>query len=177
MGLVGWDESDLSVFAHAVVVWRAVCCVLCGVVDAVALDVQSDEHATLGTLIAHKAMQHQAAIKAIAIRASNEAILQQMLNKVEATWEDLKLPVNLHNKSTKDVGQNKDTYVLGNLDDVITALDESNVTINTISGSRFVDALKKEVADWSAKLKLFVCVALIPLLCSALLFFVPALRP
>jgi dynein heavy chain len=49
----------------------------------------------------------------------------------------------------------QDVYILGNLDDIMAALDDTLVTINTIMGSRFVEPIKETVDDWNHKLMLF----------------------
>ena len=41
----------------------------------------------------------------------------------------------------------KDLYVLGALDDIMSALDDSLVAMNTIMGSRYVEPMREEVYD------------------------------
>jgi dynein heavy chain len=48
----------------------------------------------------------------------------------------------------------KDVYTLSGLDDIIAPLEESLVSINTIMGSRFVEPIREEVAEWNGKLML-----------------------
>jgi dynein heavy chain len=61
-----------------------------------------------------------------------------MLEKVVSCWRDLDLVLNYY----KD---QKDVFVLGSLEDIIVALDESLVTISTIASSRYVEPLRQQV--------------------------------
>mmetsp|Transcript_44339 Transcript_44339/g.86753 ORF Transcript_44339/g.86753 Transcript_44339/m.86753 type:complete len:4144 (+) Transcript_44339:98-12529(+) len=111
-------------------------------------DVQADEEFSLGKLIELDAMQHRMAIQAISTKAGQESALRELLGKVEATWADLNLEIKSHK------GQ-KDVYIMGGLDEIIAALDESLVTVNTIMGSRFVEPIREIVVEWNRKLILF----------------------
>ena len=111
-------------------------------------DVKNDPNFTLGTLITLNAMAHKSEIAIISNKAAQEMQLQEMLNKVIFTWGELSFPIAQHKDS-------KDVFVLGNLEDIMAALDDTLVTINTIQGSRFVEPIKESVDDWSHKLLLF----------------------
>jgi len=111
-------------------------------------DVKADANFTLGTLITLNAMQHKQEIAIISNKAAQEMQLQALLNKVIATWAELAFPV-VQYKDTKDV------YILGNLEDIMAALDDTLVTISTILGSRFVEPIKETVDEWSHRLQLF----------------------
>jgi dynein heavy chain len=111
-------------------------------------DIKNDEDFTLGTLIDLNAMEHKQAINVISVKANQEALLQEQLNKVMETWADLNFPV-IPYKDAKDV------YILDKLDDVTAALDETMVMMNTIMGSRYVDPIRDEVGDWNNKLNVF----------------------
>lgn len=49
----------------------------------------------------------------------------------------------------------KDVFILGGTDDIQVLLDDSQVNISTIAGSRHVGPIKPRVEDWSKKLALF----------------------
>jgi dynein axonemal heavy chain len=108
----------------------------------------TDETLTLGSLLELQAMKYKDEIGFIATKAVQEAALGDMLQKVVGVWEHLDLPINPHKNQ-------KDLYVLGNLEDIMAALDESLVNINTVLGSRYVEPIREEVNSWNAKLMLF----------------------
>ncbi|CAJ1457626.1 unnamed protein product, partial [Effrenium voratum] len=49
----------------------------------------------------------------------------------------------------------KDVYVLGSIEDITVALEDSLVTISTIAGSRYVGPIRAEVEQWQKDLLLF----------------------
>ena len=52
-------------------------------------------------------------------------------------------------KNYKDV---KGLYILGDISEVVTNLDDSLVTINTVLGSRYVGGIREMVDAWRGKL-------------------------
>ena len=108
-------------------------------------EIQSDANFTLGTLIALNATAHKNAIAQIANSANNESKLVAQLNKVIELWTTITLTVVPHRDC-------KDVYILGALDDVSTALDESLVSIASISASRYVEPIRESVDEWNNKL-------------------------
>lgn len=69
-------------------------------------------------------------------------------DKVEDMWKDLEFLV-IPYKEAKDV------FILGSLEDVQTVLDESNISIQTISASRHVGPIKPRVDEWIKQLDMF----------------------
>ena len=49
----------------------------------------------------------------------------------------------------------KDVFILGGTDDVQVLLDDSQVNVSTIAGSRHVGPIRSRVEEWSGKLALF----------------------
>ncbi|RHY32534.1 hypothetical protein DYB32_002465 [Aphanomyces invadans] len=107
--------------------------------------VKGDANLTLGTLMERQAMKHGEAISVVSVAAQQESVLEAMLHKVVAVWQKLELEV-------KPYKESKDVFVLGAVDEVLAALDDSIVTINTILGSRFIGAIRDEVDMWRKKL-------------------------
>ena len=68
--------------------------------------------------------------------------------KVTTMWETLDLPVIPY----KEV---KDLYILGDISDVITALDDSLITVNTVLGSRYVAGIRDFVDTWRSRFMYF----------------------
>ena len=51
--------------------------------------------------------------------------------------------------------ESKDVFILGGTDDIQVLLDDSQVNISTIAGSRHVGPIKPRVEEWSKQLALF----------------------
>ena len=70
------------------------------------------------------------------------------MDKVTTVWEKLEFEV----KPYKDV---KELYIMGDTSEIMTSLDDSLVTINTILGSRYVAGIRDVVDSWRNKLMHF----------------------
>ncbi|KAG7211515.1 hypothetical protein KM043_010782 [Ampulex compressa] len=84
----------------------------------------------------------------IAAAASSEASLELLLKKIEDIWENLQFVIVPHKKTT-------DVFILGSLEEIQTAMDESNICIQTISASKHVGPIKPKVEEWTELLDLF----------------------
>ena len=80
--------------------------------------------------------------------ASSESSLETMLKKVEDAWRETEFPVLPYRDS-------KDVFILGGIDEIQVLLDDSQVNISTIAGSRFVGPIKPRVDDMQRQLNLF----------------------
>ncbi|XP_075255484.1 dynein axonemal heavy chain 6-like isoform X3 [Convolutriloba macropyga] len=99
---------------------------------------------TLGNLLETKALMHKTAIGDISTRATNEATLEQMLQKVIELWAHTEFRLVAHPQ--------QGIMMLAGADDILTQLEECQVTIGTIRGSRFVEPIKASVEEWERKL-------------------------
>lgn len=68
--------------------------------------------------------------------------------QVEDAWKSTEFTVLPHRES-------KDVFILGGTDDIQVLLDDSQVNVSTIAGSRHVGPIKSRVEDWDKQLKLF----------------------
>lgn len=84
----------------------------------------------------------------IAAAATSEATLEKMLNKVQDTWKSLEFIVLPHKELSE-------TFVLGSVEEIQTALDESNIAVQTIAASRHVSSIKSRLDEWVKQLQLF----------------------
>ncbi|XP_043266980.1 dynein axonemal heavy chain 6 [Venturia canescens] len=109
---------------------------------------KTDESICLDSLEGLGAFGYPNELMEIAASASSESSLEAMLKKIEYTWKVMEFNV-LPHKNIKDV------FVLGSLEEIQTALDESNINIQTISASRHVGPFKARVQDWVKQLELF----------------------
>ncbi|XP_070577565.1 LOW QUALITY PROTEIN: dynein axonemal heavy chain 6-like [Ptychodera flava] len=107
-----------------------------------------DKNFTLGNLLELEIFHHKEKINDISTQASNEATLEIMLNKVIDLWQKTDFRLVQHS------GRN-DVLIIAGADDIMAQLEESQVTISTIRGSRYVTPIKALVEDWDRKLSLF----------------------
>jgi dynein heavy chain len=114
----------------------------------IGFDIQESENFSLSDLIEKGVTQYQEEINTIATSAQQESILEEMMAKVTSSWEKLTFEV----KPYKEV---KDLYILGDTSEVVAALDDSLVTINTVLGSRYVAGIRSFVDTWRSKLMHF----------------------
>ncbi|XP_076764569.1 dynein heavy chain at 16F [Xylocopa sonorina] len=84
----------------------------------------------------------------IAAAASSEANLEHMLKKVVDIWENLKFIIIPYKEG-------KDVFIIGSLEDIQTAMDESNINLQTINASRHVGPIRPIIEEWIEKLDLF----------------------
>ncbi|CAB4027440.1 dynein heavy chain 6, axonemal-like isoform X1, partial [Paramuricea clavata] len=107
-----------------------------------------EEPLTLGLLENIDAFDHSESIQEISGQASSEASLETLLKKVEDGWKTTEFVVLPHRDS-------KDVFILGGIDDIQVQLDDSQVNISTIAGSRHVGPIKPRVEEWVRQLSLF----------------------
>ncbi len=110
-------------------------------------NVQADPAFCLGTLIEKKAMEHSQQIARVSIKARQEAALQDQLNSVNSKWDTLSFPL-LNYKNQKDM------YILGDIEDVLVDLDESLVTVNSVLGSNYVEPLRGPANELNNNLRM-----------------------
>ncbi|XP_065911794.1 dynein axonemal heavy chain 6-like [Dysidea avara] len=107
-----------------------------------------EEPLNLKLLTELNAFEHSEAIQEVSGQASAEAALETMLKKVEDSWKSIEFVVLSHRDQ-------KDVFILGGTDDVQVVLDDSQVTVSTIAGSRHVGPIKPRVEEWGKQLSLF----------------------
>jgi dynein heavy chain, axonemal len=114
---------------------------------ALGVEMEEGKDYTIGELIEMGAVVHAADIGAIATRAVQEAALLELFGrKVESVWAEQEFEL-------KSYKESKEVFILGGVDDVYAALDESLVTINTILASRFVGEIRGPVEEMQKHLR------------------------
>jgi dynein heavy chain, axonemal len=81
------------------------------------------------------------ALSALSLQATNEHAMEEMLRKVEQTWAHAEFDVIQHtrdavanaNKEFKEV-----TYIVAGVEEVNSLLEESQIAIAALRGSRFI---------------------------------------
>lgn len=109
-------------------------------------ELQGDQPLTLGLLLSYGVMDYQEDIQRISTEATQEGVLSTMLTKVQDVWRDFEFVLNPYKES-------KDIFVLGGIDEVQAALDDSMVTIGTIMASRYVSGIRPEVEKMETNLR------------------------
>ena len=107
-----------------------------------------DENFTLGVLLDFQVGLYKDRILAISTEATQEATLEGMLHKVQNKWNSIEFTLNPYKES-------KDVFILGAVDEVILALEDSMVQMTTITASRYVAGIRTEVEKMEKALKLF----------------------
>lgn len=106
--------------------------------NLIGVQIKGDKTLTLGRLLELHMFEHQEKISEISSQASNEATLEQMLQKIKDYWKKTDLELLAH--STRDVA------IITGIDVIMTALDDSMVTIGNIRGSRFHVPLQVKIS-------------------------------
>ena len=107
-----------------------------------------DDEFTLQKILDMGAPAHGEAIGAVSTEATQEQALEELLYKVTSKWGDVSFQVVSYKES-------KDTFVLGGIEEIMTALEDSMVTMATIMSSRFVKGIRSEVEKVEGQLSLF----------------------
>jgi dynein heavy chain len=116
--------------------------------DCLGVEMEEGRDYSVGELIEMGVVREASAIGSIATKAVQEAALLELFEKkVTTVWAALEFDL-------KSYKESKEVFILGGVDDVYAALDESLVTINTILASRFVGAIRGPVEEEQKKLKL-----------------------
>jgi dynein heavy chain len=87
-------------------------------------------------------------IQAASTKALQEKVLKDMFReKIRVVWKHLEFEV-------MNYKERHDTFILGGIEPVMEALDDSLVTLNTILGSRYCAPIRYDVTSWQKKLVL-----------------------
>jgi dynein heavy chain len=110
---------------------------------------------SLGSLISSSAIDFAVDISIIANKAAQEYSLSEMLNRVIDTWSKLNFPLIQHKSESPSSTNNANNYILGSLDDILSVLDDTLITLQSIQSNRYVEPIRELVDDWMHKLLLF----------------------
>ncbi|KAF5835818.1 dynein heavy chain, N-terminal region 2-domain-containing protein [Dunaliella salina] len=107
-----------------------------------------DSSFTLQVLLDAKVHHFKNEITQVSTEATQEMALEELLGKVQARWNDVEFNV-IQYKDMKDV------FMLGSIEEIQTALEDSMVTMSAIMSSRFVSGIRAEVEKVERQLTLF----------------------
>ena len=101
---------------------------------------------TLSTLTEeYNAMEHLEEIEDISGAAQGELQIQNTLNGVIQRWEEVNFTVISYRDS-------KERFVITDVEDLITLLEDDTMTVSTMMGSKFVLEIKEQVESWEKRL-------------------------
>lgn len=100
----------------------------------------TQEDFTLSALIALDVNNYREEIVAISVAAEKEYGLKQDLAKLDEDWKRISFPIEMDDKV--------ETYIITDLEEIYTALDESLALINAVLGSRYVKPLREPAETW-----------------------------
>lgn len=73
----------------------------------------------------------------------------QGVKEIAETWEQMKFTVQIYFKGTEKRG-----FILGSVDEILEVLDDNNVNLQSILGSRFVGPFLATAHHWEKTLSL-----------------------
>ena len=71
--------------------------------------------------------------------------IQQSISAVKERWEATLFSIAPYRES-------KDRYILGDIEDLMTQLEDDQMAVSTMMGSKFVAVIRDEVEPWEKKL-------------------------
>ncbi|KAM9316864.1 dynein axonemal heavy chain 14 [Gastrophryne carolinensis] len=111
--------------------------------------ITKDKNFTLGNLLELRIFQHKDKIIDISTTATNEATLEGMLNKIISLWNKTEFKLTAHQSELSEI------LIIASAEDIMTQLEESQVILSTVKGSRYCGPIKSIVDEWDRKLNLF----------------------
>lgn len=99
----------------------------------------------LSDLLSHNVTDHKDFVQDVSASASGEAQLEASLTKVRTGWEKIQFIVLNHRDQ-------HGLYILGPFDEIFTLLEDNQVTLQTMLGSRFIMGIRDSVEEWAKKL-------------------------
>ena len=90
-------------------------------------------------------LKNKERISEISAIASGEFSINQQLDEIKAAWEITEFIVQEYRDAKKD-------FILGSIEDVMTQLEDHQVTIGTMLGSKYVNEIRDDVEEWEKKL-------------------------
>jgi dynein heavy chain len=79
--------------------------------------------------------------------ASGEAQLEESLRKIKSVWATTEF-------GCKNYREQRKVFILSGLDEVFLALEDNQVTLQTMMGSRYIEGVRAEVEEWDRRLSM-----------------------
>ena len=107
---------------------------------------------TLGMLMEMKLHSNAQKIMDIAAAAEKELKIENDLKAIDATWKDMRFDLKPYSKGKR--GTSQPTHVLCAVEEITLALEDTSLTLQSMSASRHSDPLIEKVRDWEETLAL-----------------------
>uniref|UniRef100_A0A8D2N9M5 Dynein-1, subspecies f n=1 Tax=Zonotrichia albicollis TaxID=44394 RepID=A0A8D2N9M5_ZONAL len=104
---------------------------------------------TLENMFAMELHKYAVVISDIVGTAIKELSIEKGLKEIIETWENMKFPVEVYTKGTETRG-----YILGSVEEILETLDDNNVNLQSVLGSRFVGPFLATAQKWEKTLSL-----------------------
>lgn len=104
-----------------------------------------EDEIRLTDLLAKGVMKHKELIQSTSACASGEAALEDSLEKIKAGWDKAQFIVLNHREQ-------HNLFILGSLEEIFNLLEDNQVTLQTMLGSRFIVGIRERVEEWEKKL-------------------------
>ncbi|XP_074410515.1 dynein axonemal heavy chain 10 isoform X7 [Zonotrichia albicollis] len=104
---------------------------------------------TLENMFAMELHKYAVVISDIVGTAIKELSIEKGLKEIIETWENMKFPVDVYTKGTETRG-----YILGSVEEILETLDDNNVNLQSVLGSRFVGPFLATAQKWEKTLSL-----------------------
>jgi dynein heavy chain len=95
----------------------------------------------------YKVTDHKDKIEEISGNATGEAQLEKSLEQIKQIWMQTDFTL----LNYRDL---KDKFILSSVDVIISLLEDSQVSIQTMMGSRYIVGIKQDAELWDKKLSL-----------------------
>lgn len=102
---------------------------------------------TLADLMAFNIFEYPDLVTEVSGTASGEAQLEASLTKIIDAWSETTF-------TTKGYREQKHVYILGSLEEIMTQLEDHQVMLQTMMGSRYITGVRDQVEQWDKKLSL-----------------------
>lgn len=104
-----------------------------------------DESFTLRKLLEIKVNNMREDIAEIALRARKEEEIQNQLNEIVSSWENIEFHVEKHDEN----------YIFKDIEDIMIKLEDSQANLSNLVSNRFVGPMFETVDHWNKIFKLF----------------------
>lgn len=99
----------------------------------------------LEDLLEQHADEHVQAIEDISGYAEGEAGLEGNMKKVKDIWSEIQFTIVPYRDS-------KERFILGDLEDLMTQLEDDQMQVSSMMGSKYVAIIRDEVERWEKNL-------------------------
>ncbi|NXM38868.1 DYH10 protein, partial [Gymnorhina tibicen] len=104
---------------------------------------------TLENMFAMELHRHTNVISEIVGTAVKELSIEKGIKEIMETWENMKFPLQMYTKGTDRRG-----FILGSVEEILEILDDNNVNLQSMLGSRFVGPFLSSAQKWERTLSL-----------------------